>query len=177
MSNDPRSRDHLRQRLDQTIGEEASDTLMEALPPVPSNELATKADLGELEQRLGARVDGVEERLGARVDGVEERLGARVDGVEERLGARVDGVEERLGLRLGGTEERIGGLEQTLALRIDEAEQRTVIRLEATEHKLSAVFRGELNAAVTAQTRAMLVSTFTTAVGVGSLVLAAAKIG
>jgi hypothetical protein len=111
MARDPRSRDELRRRLDEALGEEAADTLMEALPPLPWNELATKADLVDL---------------------------------------KVD---------------------------IDRVEERVLLRLDSLEHKITAVFRAELNTAITSQTRAMMISTFGTVVGVGSLVLAAAKIG
>ena len=52
MSNDPTSRAELRRRLAATIGEEAADSLMEALPPHRWDELATKQDLTLLKSDL-----------------------------------------------------------------------------------------------------------------------------
>ena len=48
---DERNRHELYQRLGQTIGEEATATLMSYLPPVGWADVATKADLLNLEDR------------------------------------------------------------------------------------------------------------------------------
>ncbi|HEY0140601.1 MAG TPA: hypothetical protein VGF48_06885 [Thermoanaerobaculia bacterium] len=64
-----------------------------------------------VEQRLGARIDGVEQSLGARIDGVEQSLGARIDGVEQSLGARIDGVEHSLGKRIDSLDGRMDSLD------------------------------------------------------------------
>ena len=45
-----------------------------------------------------------------------------------------------------------------LAADIHALEERMGLRLEAMEHRLTAVFRGELNAAITAQTRSMILA-------------------
>jgi hypothetical protein len=54
MSNDPTSRAELRRRLAASIGDEAADTLMEALPPHSWDELATKHDVFALKTDLEA---------------------------------------------------------------------------------------------------------------------------
>jgi predicted nuclease with TOPRIM domain len=71
---------------------------------------ATKEDLDDVEERLGARIDQVEERLGARID----QLGARVDQVEERLDARIDGLETRMDERFDRVDEKMASLKREL---------------------------------------------------------------
>lgn len=67
------------------------------------------AQFTRLDAKNERRIDGVEERLGARIDGVEKRI----DGVEVRLVARIDGVahelvEVKIGLaRLEGPPRRL----------------------------------------------------------------------
>jgi len=50
-------------------------------------------------------------------------------------------------------------------------------RLDLLEQRLIAVFRGELNAAVTSQTRAMIFTMAGTVVSLGGLALALARLG
>ncbi|MGQ0825243.1 MAG: hypothetical protein ACT4OX_09500 [Actinomycetota bacterium] len=121
MAGDARARDELRRRLDELLGAERADTLMEALPPMRWDELATKADIADLRHATKADI--------------------------AHIRAELAGVEER-----------------------------TALRMEASEHRMMAAFRGEVNAAMSTQTRAMLFSTFGSIVGVGSLVLAAASL-
>jgi hypothetical protein len=98
------------------------------LLPPPETDLATTADLDALEERLGARIDA----LASRIDGVDARLGARIDGVD----ARIDGLEQGID-RLGET-------------------IRTEMSLQREE--LLAAFRGELMAAISGQTRGIIVA-------------------
>ncbi|MGH7059526.1 MAG: hypothetical protein ACREFH_03995 [Stellaceae bacterium] len=64
--------------------------------------VAIKADLRELEQRLDLRF----EQLERRIDGVERQADLRAEGLE----GRIDGVEHRLIARLGGLIVAIAGL-------------------------------------------------------------------
>jgi len=56
--------------LEDVLGSEHADTLMTHLPQSHSEEVATKADLGALNDRIGVRFDQME----ARFDRMEERL-------------------------------------------------------------------------------------------------------
>ena len=47
----------LRERLNDLMEEEHVTTLMDSLPPIGWERLATKDDLADLEQRLDARID------------------------------------------------------------------------------------------------------------------------
>jgi hypothetical protein len=62
-------------------------------------------------------------------------------------------------------------LEQRLDARIDRLE----VRMEALEHKLIASFRGELQAALTAQSRTLAITLAGTAAALSSLAFAAAR--
>jgi hypothetical protein len=77
MPRDPQSRDELHRRLAESIGPEAAATLMEALPPHPWDELASRSDVGELRrdfERLDTKIDRVEERFTARLETTEHKL-------------------------------------------------------------------------------------------------------
>ncbi|MBA2318262.1 MAG: hypothetical protein H0V93_10895 [Euzebyales bacterium] len=113
MAVDERERRGLHTALVGALGEEAADTLMAQLPAVPRDDLATKADLEALEQRMDARFEALEQRMDA--------------------------------------------------------------RFEAMEYRLLAAFRGELNAAVTSQTRTMIFTTTGAVVSLGGLALALAR--
>jgi hypothetical protein len=62
MAIDDRSRHLLHRRLDDVLGPTESTTLMEHLPPVGWADVATKADLTALEQRLEARIEAIVHR-------------------------------------------------------------------------------------------------------------------
>lgn len=81
------------------LGEDRASTLMTYLPQNESKDLATKTDLGELEGRIGVRIDALDERLGSRIDALDERLFGRIDAMSGRLDdvvIRLDGMTERL---------------------------------------------------------------------------------
>jgi hypothetical protein len=58
-----RDRLNLYQKLDEFLGTEEANTLMEHLPPVPWNEVATKSDLNALEVALRSDVDAMGTQL------------------------------------------------------------------------------------------------------------------
>lgn len=84
----------------------------------------------------------------ADLERVEERFDARFDTLEERFGARFEALEERFDLKLG-----------------------------SATNELRADFRGEITAAITAQTRTVILALFGTFLSSGGLVLAAARLG
>jgi tetrahydromethanopterin S-methyltransferase subunit G len=96
---------------------------------------ATKEDLDEVEERLGARIDQVEERLGARIG----QLEARIDQVEERLDARIDSLETRMDERFNQVDERFDEVEARLTQRVELSEQRTEKQIS---HLRTDLYRG-----------------------------------
>ena len=63
MALDERARHELFLRLEQALGPEQAETLMELLPPVGWADVATKRDLDALEQRMNLRFDASEHKL------------------------------------------------------------------------------------------------------------------
>ena len=76
-----RSRSELYERLDDTLGTDAADTLMGYLPPVGWADVATKTDLKHLELRLESRID----RLDARINGLDASIDGRIHQLESRI--------------------------------------------------------------------------------------------
>jgi hypothetical protein len=77
----------------------------------------------------------------------------------------LDALEQRLELRF-----------EALDLRFEALEQRLDLRSEALEHKLMAAFRGELQAALTAQGRQLAITLAGTAGALSALAFAAARL-
>ena len=93
----------LRERLVKEFGEEPAMTLMESLPPVNWDKLATKEDLTTLEDRVNARFTVVD----ARFDALRVELGAKIDtGLAEVRGemagvrGEISDVRTELGARI-----------------------------------------------------------------------------
>lgn len=103
MSPTDRARAHLYERLDQALGTDAADSLMDHLPPVGWADVATKHDLNQLELRLEMRID-------ARMDALDAKLSARMDQLDARtdqLDARFDHLETHVDLRIDALEQRL----------------------------------------------------------------------
>ena len=63
MALDERARHELFLRLEQALGPESAETLMELLPPLGWADVATKRDLDALEERMNLRFDLVDRRF------------------------------------------------------------------------------------------------------------------
>ena len=63
MALDERARHELFLRLEQVLGADQAETLMEMLPPVGWPDVATKRDLDALEQRMDLRFEALENNL------------------------------------------------------------------------------------------------------------------
>jgi len=87
------SRDRLATRLSEVLGPEEAITLMGMLP-ADHDQLATKADIGGLDERVG-RLDERVGRLDDRVGQLDERVG-QLDERVRRLDDRMERFENRL---------------------------------------------------------------------------------
>ncbi len=76
----------LRERLIEVLKDEYAMTLMESLPPVNWDKLATKEDLTALEDRVNARFTVVD----ARFDALRVELGAKIDTGLSGVNAKID---------------------------------------------------------------------------------------
>ena len=70
MALDERARHELFLRLEQVLGPESAETLMEMMPPVGWADVTTKRDLDALEERMNLRFELVDHGF----DGSEQRL-------------------------------------------------------------------------------------------------------
>jgi len=65
MALDERARHELFLRLEEVLGPESAETLMEMMPPVGWAEVTTKRDLDALEERMNLRFELVDQRFEA----------------------------------------------------------------------------------------------------------------
>lgn len=87
MAIDERRRIALHRQATESWGEEAADTLLELGAPA-GQEVATRSDLQQFEQRLERRFEGIDHRSGAsdaRIDHRFEALDHRLEAMEHRL--------------------------------------------------------------------------------------------
>lgn len=117
-------------QLTNTIGQEAARTLMEQLPPMGWDQVATKEDIQASETKVLGELKVTEGRLLVQIADSESRLGARIDGMNTRIdetNTRIDGMNTRI----DETNTRVDGLNT----RIDE----TNTRIDETTRELSAL--------------------------------------
>ena len=69
-----RSRHELHQRLREVLGPDEAGTLMAHLPPVGYSDLATKADLRQLGERLELRMDAMSHELRGEIEQVRAEM-------------------------------------------------------------------------------------------------------
>lgn len=148
MAVDDRARHHLHGRLDEVLGADAAATLMGHLPPTGWGDVVTQ-------EYLDLRLAQFESRMDARFAGVDAGF-ARIEGRFEA----VEGGFEAIEARFDAIDERFLTLEA---------------RLETFRNEIIAAFRGELNEAVVAQSRLMIVSLFTALAALGGLALGLAR--
>ena len=87
MGVDERARHRLYLKLEQVLGPEEAGTLMNHLPPTGFAEMATKDDLGRLEERLSARMETLEHRLTAQMHKLARQLVMWTSGMVLAAGA------------------------------------------------------------------------------------------
>ena len=76
MALDERARHELFLRLEQVLGPEPAETLMELMPPVGWADVATKRDLDTLEQRIDLRFEAMEHKFDGKFEAMDHKLEA-----------------------------------------------------------------------------------------------------
>lgn len=87
MAAQDRNRLNLFQKLDEILGTEEANTLMEHLPPVPWNEVATKSDLLASEVALRSDIEALEKKLRADMTAMGKEIRADMNSANLELRA------------------------------------------------------------------------------------------
>jgi hypothetical protein len=177
MAVDEIARQQLRRHLEDVLSEDDATTLMGSLPPVDWADVATKTDLAALGDRLDARLDAWEKRWEDRFGASEKRWDDRFGASEERWDGRFGASEKYWDARFRALEQRWDARFRALEQRWDARHEAMLHRIEASEHRLLATFRGEVNTAITGQTRLIIFALVGGITANTSLVLAAARFG
>jgi hypothetical protein len=74
-----RKRRVLHEAAEASMGAEGADILMEFIPPTTWAEVATKADLRHLGDRLDAKIDSVELRLTTKFESLEQQVDGKIE--------------------------------------------------------------------------------------------------
>ncbi len=105
-----RERNILYARLEEVLGTEPAGILMNHIPT--DSDIATKADIDTLGDRLDTRIDRLDVRIGgidARLDGID----ARLDGIDRRFD-HVDSRLDRLEGHMIRFDDKLDGFHQAL---------------------------------------------------------------
>ncbi|MBK5221591.1 MAG: hypothetical protein JJE52_01685 [Acidimicrobiia bacterium] len=116
------NRHELYQRLEEILGPDKANTLMEHLPPVGWAQVATKDDLLHLETRLDNKIDRLDTKLTGQIDRLDTKIGGtdtRLTGQIHRLDTKIGSIETRLRSEIVAAESRlmteIGGVRVDVA--------------------------------------------------------------
>ena len=110
-------------KLEEVLGAEHAGALMTQIPPTGWADMATKADLVVLGERLDTRIGSVETRLDAKIDGMGTGLDAKIESVK----ASIETTEHRV----------LGALHRELNIQM----RITVLALAATGSVIIAAVR------------------------------------
>jgi len=175
---DEQARYELSEKLGEVLGREPAATLMACLPPDRWDRLATKADLDPFATKADLDPFATKadlERFATKAD--LERFATKADLERFATKADLEPFATKADLERFPTREEL----ERFATKgdLNEVHHRFEVldhRLEAMEHRITSAFRAELNAAVTAQSRTMLVGLLGTVVAMGSFLLVATGI-
>ncbi|MGH9154511.1 MAG: hypothetical protein ACRD1K_01335 [Acidimicrobiales bacterium] len=93
---DERSRHELYQRLESTIGADAAGTLMAHLPPVGWADVATKADLAQMQAATKADMTQLRQQMDLRFEAVGQQMDLRFEAVGQQMDQRFESADHKL---------------------------------------------------------------------------------
>ena len=140
----------LRDRLVETLGEDAATELMDSLPPFSWSELATRDDLDALKEWTETRFDNLEASIEARFVAVTAEF--------VRVRGEIAAVEGRLSLQIAELAQHVAGLSEKMSAQSADLSEKMSAQSADLSEKMSAQ-SADLSEKMAAQSR-MLVFTF-----------------
>ncbi|MEQ8842232.1 MAG: hypothetical protein RIB98_14710 [Acidimicrobiales bacterium] len=157
----------LHRRLSELLDAELADAMMESMPPMRWDQLATKDDI----DRLDARTERIERTLvdhGERFEQLTkhgDHLENRIDALGERVENRTSALGERLESQIDALGERIENRTNAFGERIDALGERLDAQLHGFSGEL-ALLEGRLSVRYAETTRMIVFAMMTLFVGV-----------
>ena len=136
MATTEHARHRLYQRLNELIGSDEADTLMELLPPTGWADVATKQDLAHHAEATNARIDA----LGTRIDALGTHLGA----LDARTDSRFDRLEDMVRTQAQTFEARMATNAQLFEARMDTNAQTFEARMDTNAQLFEALLGTEI---------------------------------
>src|SRR6056297_3528483 len=133
---------------------------MELVTPA-GQEMATRADI----QVVLAALDAMDERWDERLAASDERLAA----MDAKWEARLAAMDAKWHERLGAMGERLAAMDERWSERLTAIDEAGRQRSETLEHRIDANLERGIKEAITAQTRALVVSVLVAVVAIAGL--------
>ena len=99
------------------VDAQQAEAMADALEAEVTEQIASKADIERLEERLGNQITTLATETKADI----QRLDTKIDHLDEKLTGRIDGLDKRIdGLdkRIDGLDNRIDGLKTTIGVSV-----------------------------------------------------------
>ena len=123
----------LRDRLVETLGEDAATELMDSLPPFSWSELATRDDLDALKEWTETRFDNLEASIEARFVAVTAEF--------VRVRGEIAAVEGRLSLQIAELAQHVAGLSEKMSAQSADLSEKMSAQSADLSEKMAAQSR------------------------------------
>jgi len=160
MAIDEPTRHELHQRLDAVLGADEAATLMAHLPPTGWGDVVTREYLDLTIRAQDARLDARFTQIDARFTQIDARF-TQIDAHIAQIDAHIAQIDAHIA--------QIDGRFDTSATAVDGRFERLEQRIDALRDEVLAAVRGELIAALSQQTRQMILAMIGTVLSLAAL--------